>query len=217
MSISSISSNADYYQNSSINGSASLKQQSQQDFKSLADSLQSGDLSGAQSAFAALLQLFPNSSSSVTSPTQSATAATTGSSSGTSSIKSDLSTLGQALQSNDLTDAQNDFSKLTQDIQSIAGVHHHHHHHKISASSQETTDASATGTIGSTNSVKNDLSALSEALESGDLKSAGDAYLQLTKDMQSTKPTANSNAGLQQLQNMLAQIISAGSSINVSA
>ena len=73
MSISSISSNADYYQSSAINGSASLKQQGQQDLKSLADSLQSGDLSGAQSAFAALLQLLPNSSSSVTSPTQSAT------------------------------------------------------------------------------------------------------------------------------------------------
>ena len=128
-----------------------------------------------------------------------------------------MSTLGQAIQSKDLTNAQNDFSKLTQDMQAIAGVHHHHHHHKISASSQDATDTSATGTIGGTSSVKNDLSALSEALDSGDMESAGDAYLQLTKDMQSTKSIADSNTGLQQLQNMLAQIISAGSSINVSA
>jgi hypothetical protein len=217
MSISGISSNSGYYQSSSINGSGGLKQQIRQDIKSIADSLQSGDLSGAQSAFASLLQLFPNSSSSVNSQTQSAaTSATSSSGNGANSIKGDLSMLGQALQSGDLADAQNDFLKLMQNTQSMSGTHHHHHH-KISADSQDATNAAATGTIGSTNSVKNDLSALSEAFQSGDLKSAGDSYLLLTKDMQSTKSTANTNTGLQQLQNMLAQIISAGSSINVSA
>jgi hypothetical protein len=235
MSISSISSNSDYFQNYSANGSSSLKQQGQQDFQSLADALQSGDLSGAQSAFASLMQLLPNSSSSATSQTQSATISSSSSTSnGTSSITNDLSALGQALQSGVLTGAQNDFSKLMQDTQAIGGSsHHHHHHHKVSASSQDATNTSTTGSSTDTNSIATDLNALGQALQSGDLKSAGNAYSQLTQDMQSMKqgnqiqntfaelqPTnsaTNSNAGLQQLLNMFTQAISAGSSINLSA
>jgi CubicO group peptidase (beta-lactamase class C family) len=234
MSISSISSNSDYYQNYLTNGSTSLKQQGQQDFTSLADALQSGDLSGAQSAFASLLQLFPNLSPSANSPTQStATSSAASSSSSTSSITNDLSTLGQAIQSGDLTGAQNDFSKLTQDMQSIGGGHHHHHHHKTSAGSQDATLASATGSTAGTNSVATDLAALGQALQSGDLKSAGYVYSLLTQDMQSvqqannqqyalagpqsTNSTVNSNAGFQQFLNTWTQLISAGNSINISA
>ena len=200
MSISSISSNSDNYQSYLANGSNSLRQQSQQDFNSLAAALQSGDLSGAQNAFASLMQLIPNLSSSTNGQTQSAaTSSTSNSSNGTSTVKSDFSVLGQALQSGDLTSAQNDFSKLMQDVQSIGRGHHHHHHHKTSASSQDTTNASATGSTTGTNSVTTDLAALGQALQSGDLKSAGNAYSQLTQDLQSTKPVA------------------AGSSINISA
>jgi hypothetical protein len=234
MSISSISSNSDYNQNYLINGSNSLKQQGQQDFKSLADALQSGDLSGAQNAFAALLQLFPNSSSPANNQTQSAaTSSAAGSSNSTNSITNDLSTLGQAIQSGDLTGAQNDFSKLMQDIKLIGGGHHHHHH-KASANSQDATLASVTGAVtGGTTSIATDLAALGQALQTGDLKSAGTAYSLLTKDMQSiqqannqqsvfasqqsTNSTANSNAGFQQLLNMWTQVISAGGSINTSA
>ena len=191
MSISSISSNSDYYQSYSTNRSNSLKQQSQQDFNSLAEALQSGDLSGAQNAFASLMQLIPNSSSSINSQTQSAaTASTSNSSNGTSTVKSDFSVLGQALQSGDLTSAQNDFSKLMQDMQSIGGGHHHHHHHKTSTNSQDTTNASATGSTTGTNSVTTDLAALGQALQSGDLKSAGNAYSQLTQDLRSITQVA---------------------------
>ena len=219
MSISSISSNSDYYQSSAINGSSSLRQQGQQDFKSLMDSLQSGDLSGAQSAFASLLQLLPNLSSAVNSQTQSsATSSQASSSNGTNSITNDLSALGQALQSSDLTGAQNDFSKLMQDMQAIKAIGggHHHHHHKASASSQDATSASATGSTIGTNSIATDLNALGQALQSGDLKSAGNAYSQLTQDMQSINSNTNSNASLQQLQNMLVKIVSVGSNINTS-
>jgi hypothetical protein len=180
MSISSISSNP-------------LRQQLQQDFQSLAGALQSGSLSGAQSAFSSLIQLLPNSSSAVNSQTQTtATSSVSSSSNGTSStITNDLSALGQAIQSGNLTGAQNDFTKLTQDMQSIGGGHHHHHH-KTSASSQNATTASATGSTTGTNLVANDLAALGQALQSGDLKNAGSAYSQLT------------------------QAISVGSSINIS-
>ncbi|MGA2332680.1 MAG: hypothetical protein ABSG75_13070 [Syntrophales bacterium] len=196
MSIPNISSSSDYYQRYSINGSDSLRQQGQQDLKSLADALKLGDLSGAQSAFASLLQLLQtNSSSSANSQTQSAAISSAFSSSnGTSPVTSDLSALGQALQSSDLTGAQNDFSKLMQDIQSIGGGHHHHHHHhhKTSASSQDTTNASATGSSTGTNSVETDLAALGQALQSGDLKSAGNAYSQLIQDMQTIKSAGRS-------------------------
>jgi hypothetical protein len=216
MSISKISSNSDYYQNYSLNGSDSLKQKSQQDIKSLANALQSNDLSGAQNAFASLLQLLSTASSSANSQKQSTTVSASGSSNGTSSITNDLSTLGQAIQSGNLTSAQNDFSKLMQDMQAIGGGHHHHHHHKMSASTQDTTTAAATGASTGTNSLANDLATLGQALQSGDLKSAGNAYSQLTQDMQSTNSTANSNAGFQQLLNLWTQSISSGSSINIS-
>jgi len=196
MSIPNISSSSDYYQRYSITGSDSLRQQGQQDLKPLADALKLGDLSGAQSAFASLLQLLQtNSSSSANSQTQSAAISSAFSSSnGTSPVTSDLSALGQALQSSDLTGAQNDFSKLMQDIQSIGGGHHHHHHHhhKTSASSQDTTNASATGSSTGTNSVETDLAALGQALQSGDLKSAGNAYSQLIQDMQTIKSAGRS-------------------------
>jgi hypothetical protein len=231
MSIPSISSSSDYYQSYLTNSSNSLKKQGQQELNSLADALQSGDLSGTQSTFASLMQMLPGSSSPVNGETQSAAiSSAAGSSNGASSITNDLSMLGQAIQSGDLTGAQNDFSKLMQDMQSIGGGHHHHHH-KASASSQDTTIASASGS--GTNSISTDLAALGQALQSGDVKSAGDAYSQLTKDMQSikqasqsqntfaelqsTNSTINSNVGFQQLLNMWTQVISAGSSINTSA
>ncbi len=216
MSISSISSNPDYYQNYSTNGPSGLKQQSQQDFKSLAESLQSGDLSGAQSAFASLMQLFPNLSSSVNSqPQATATSPASSSSNVTNSVNNDLSALGQAIQSGDLKAAQNDFSELMHDTQSI-GSEHHHHHHKTSANSQNATTASPTSSITGTNSVANDLTALGQALQSGNLSTAGSVFSQLTQDMQTTNSTANSNTSFQQLLNMWTQNISAGKSINIS-
>jgi len=191
MSISGISSSSDYYRGYSTKGLDSLRQQGQQDFKSLADALQSGDLSGAQTAFASLLALFPSSSSLANSQTQSAGASSASSSSNcTSSITNGLSALGQALQSSDLTGAQNDFSKLVQAIQSIGGGHHHHH--KTSVSSQNTTSASATGSGTGTNSVQSNLAALSQALQTGDLKSAGNAYSQLLQDIQTIKEAGKS-------------------------
>ena len=62
MSISSISSNADYYQNYF----SSLGQQNY-----LADSSQSSDLNSAQSAFSSLMQVLSTPSSSANSQTQS--------------------------------------------------------------------------------------------------------------------------------------------------
>ena len=95
-------------------------QQLQANVKQLAQSLQSGDLSGAQKAYTSLQQTLGTDASSSTNP-----------------LNKDLSSLGQALQSGNLSGAQQAFAQLGQDAQTSAGseaggkshgAHHHHHH-----------------------------------------------------------------------------------------
>lgn len=93
----------------------SVAQQVQQDYAQLASSLQSGDLAGAQSAFANLQQALQSQG---TSTTQSTTESGTSSSSGSDTIANDFSALGQALSSGNLSQAQSAFSQLQTDIQS---------------------------------------------------------------------------------------------------
>ena len=93
----------------------SVAQQVQQDYAQLASSLQSGDLAGAQSAFANLQQALQSQG---TSTPQSTTESGTSSSSGSDTIANDFSALGQALSSGNLSQAQSAFSQLQTDIQS---------------------------------------------------------------------------------------------------
>lgn len=116
--------------------SLTLAKQIQQDFKQLAGSLQSGDLAGAQKAYAALQKLMPSQSQNSTSSTQS-------SSSSTNPIVNDFNALGKALQSGDLTAAQSAFSTLQSDLKSqsqssttgalMQAMRPHHHHHAAAA------------------------------------------------------------------------------------
>jgi hypothetical protein len=104
-------------------------QQRRTAFQQLGQSLQSGDLSAAQSAFNTLTQ---NSPANQNGP-----------------LSQDLSAVGQALQSGDLQGAQTAFAKLQQDAKTQAeqqqgtqGAHHgHHHHHQ--AESTSTTDSTS--------------------------------------------------------------------------
>ena len=81
-----------------------------QDYGQLASALQSGNLTDAQSAFAALEQALQ---------TQSGTASTASNTTSTTNdpIANDLNALGQALSSGSLTQAQSAFSQLQSDIQ----------------------------------------------------------------------------------------------------
>ena len=118
-----------------------------QDFKQLASSLQSGDLTGAQQAYTALQQLLPNQDPN------SPQAPSSG-----NPISTDFKALGQALQSGDLSSAQSAFSQLQDDLKSASqsgssGLthvrgHHGRHHH---ASSAQDSDSSS-GSISSTSS-----------------------------------------------------------------
>jgi len=151
MSISALSSNSvdDLSQQQRQNPF----QQIRQDFNQLASALQSGDLSGAQSAYSNIQQLLQGQQSSSTSSSVSG-------STPASTIQNDFATLGQALQSGDLTQAQGAFSQLQNDIQTatqasgsqaqnlrtlVAG-HHHHHHHGGGSKTQNSTSTDSSST-----------------------------------------------------------------------
>ncbi|HUK25211.1 MAG TPA: hypothetical protein VLV49_11570 [Terriglobales bacterium] len=89
----------------------SLFQQRRTDFQQLAQSLQSGDLAGAQQAFSALASLIsssqnPNSSSAGQNNSQ---------------LAQDFNAIGQALQNGDLAGAQQAFAAFKQDLQALRG------------------------------------------------------------------------------------------------
>ena len=86
----------DQYVGSSAQQGLSVAQQVQQDYAQLASSLQAGDLSGAQSAFASLQQALQSQGAS---STQSSTQSSTNSSSGSDSIANDFNAIGKALSS----------------------------------------------------------------------------------------------------------------------
>jgi len=143
MTISSITSSPYSYQLSPT-AQPKPRQQWQQDFQSLAKALQSGDLSGAQQAFQALQQLRSNASVSPTGQTGQAK-------SSSNPLSTDVSALGSALQSGDLSGAQAAFSKLQQDMQALAATHHrHHHHHAGSATQSDATQSAPVAGVAST-------------------------------------------------------------------
>ncbi|MGB8275635.1 MAG: hypothetical protein WCF16_10250 [Alphaproteobacteria bacterium] len=88
-------------------------------FSQLAQSLTSGDLSGAQQAFTSLQQILQSSG-------QAGAQGDKNNPSGQSKIQQDLATVGQALQSGDIAGAQKAFASLQQDLQAARLAHHHH-------------------------------------------------------------------------------------------
>ncbi len=130
-------------------------QEVRQDYAELAKALQSGDLTTAQSAFTALQQELQTQTGSSTSSTASSTTASATSS---DPISNDLSALGQALSSGNLTQAQSAFAQLQTDIRTAqqsatsqsqnstawrgAEGHGHHHHHGGGGYSTSNTNSS---------------------------------------------------------------------------
>src|SRR5438093_1021166 len=94
--------------------------QRQQDFQSLADALQAGNLPGAQHAFAALQQ-DRSSSPRVAGVTGTQHAGQS------SPLRQDSQTLHSALQANDLAGAQQALITFQQDLQQVGHSHHHRH------------------------------------------------------------------------------------------
>jgi outer membrane protein assembly factor BamD (BamD/ComL family) len=146
-------------------------QQLRKEFDQLGQDLQSGNLTAAQSDFAAMQRLMPQANS--TSTTQS-----------TNPLAQDLNQLGQDLQAGNTTAAQQDFSKIQQDFQSQAPAHHHHHHGG-----------------GGGSGISQLLSQLGQALQSDNLSSAQQTYNTLLQDFQNmgqsgALPQTSSQSGL---------------------
>jgi hypothetical protein len=131
-------------------------QKFQQEFQQLGQDLQSGNLSAAQADFATLQQLTPQS-------------ATTSSTQSSNPIAQAFQQLSQDLQSGNVSAAQQDYTTIQQDMQSHAAAHGHHHHG---------------GGGGEQGEISQLLSELGQALQSGNLSSAQQAYSTLLQDFQ---------------------------------
>jgi|ERR1022692_105034 outer membrane protein assembly factor BamD (BamD/ComL family) len=165
MSVAGISSSSlfDFSAQSTQNGPSKV-QQFKQEFQQLGQDLQSDNLSAAQTDFANLQKPGQSSSSSSSSQTSSP-------------IQQALNQLSQDLQSGNLSGAQQDYSQIQQDIQNRvaqsqgqgqAQGHHHHHHGGGS------TEASA---------INQAFQQLGQALQSGNLTTAQQAYSTLQQDL----------------------------------
>jgi len=153
MSVSGISSSNLF--NYSNQGVQNQMQQFRQEFQQLGQDLQSRNLSAAQTDFATLQQLEPQSSSASTSSSNPVAQA--------------FNQLSQDLQSGNLSAAQQDYSTIQQDLQSRAAVHGHHHHH---------------GGGGGESEISQLMNELGQSLQSGNLSSAQQAYSTLMQDFQ---------------------------------
>jgi len=150
----------------------SRAQQMKQEFQQLGSDLQSGNLSAAQSDFAALQKLQPQSSASSSSQTGS-------------TITQDFNQLAADLKAGNTTAAQQDYSKIQQDFQSQASQtqgHHHHHHHTSSSDDNSNSEISQL------------FSQLGSALQSGNLTAAQQAYSTMLQDFQQYGATSAATA-----------------------
>ena len=157
MSVSGISSSS-FFNNampSIQNGGA----QRAKEFQQLGQDLQSGNLSAAQSDFAALEQ--SSSQSSSTSSAQS-----------NNPLAQDFTQLGKDLQAGNTSAAQQDFAKIQQDFQSQSTQAHPHHHHHGGGGESESSE------------ITQSLDQLGQALQSGNISTAQQAYSSLEQEFQ---------------------------------
>ncbi len=137
--------------------SGNKAQQLQKEFQQLGQDLQSGNLSAAQADFATLQQSGPQSNS--TTPSQSS-----------NPVERAFNQLSQDLQSGNVSAAQQDFATIQQVFQNQAAQGHPHHHHGGGGSQA--------------NAISQELEQLGQALQSGNLASAQQAYSTLQQQFQ---------------------------------
>ncbi len=130
-------------------------QQFQKEFQQLGQDLQSGNMSAAQSDFATLRQYAPQTNS-------------TSSSQSNNPIAQEFAQLGKDLQSGNTSAAQQDFTTIQQDFQSQSTQVRHHHH----------------GGGGGADAISQMMSQLGQALQTGNLSTAQQAYSSLQQDFQ---------------------------------
>jgi hypothetical protein len=132
MSVSAISTSPAWQQASSTTSQGSPRGGA---MKSLVDSINNGDMTGAKSAFDALQKNRPGAGATSSTGTDATT--------GTSQRDQDIAALGKAIDSGDADAAKQALAKLRDDgknaagaaqgTQGAQGAHHHHHGHKPQA------------------------------------------------------------------------------------
>ena len=155
------------------------------DLAAIGQALQNGDIGGAQTAFATL-QKDMQQMRQTQGGQQSRRAhhhhhhhhgGAQNAQNTTSNPFSDLAAISSALQSNDLSGAQNAFATLQQDLGTT--------------STQNATATSGTGTV----TPGTDLTALGKALQSNDLSGAQNAFATLMQDLKNTIATLGTSTG----------------------
>jgi hypothetical protein len=161
MSVAGISSSLYNLQSPSngLTARPTKKEQFEQEFQQLGQDLQSGNLSGATADLGAIEKLAPQNANGGTSTAFS-----------NSPIGQAFNQLAQDLQSGNLSGAQQDYSSIQTDIQSRVSHERAHHHHEGGGSSES-------------NSLAQAFQALGQALQSGNLTSAQQAYTTLQQDL----------------------------------
>ena len=165
MSVSGISSSSLFELLGAQTTAQNQKQQLQQELQQLGKDLAAGNLSAAQADFATLQRDAPQATAAVLSQSNNP-------------IAQAFQKLAQDLQSGNLSAAQQDFSTVQQDVQAQRAGHHHHHGQASSGTQQ--------------NPVAELFSELGQALQSGNLSAAQQAYASIQQDFQS--PSANGSA-----------------------
>ena len=146
-------------------------QQIQTQFQQLGQDLQAGNLTQARQDFATLSQNFANGPQSAATPS--------------GGIAQALKTLGQDLQSGNLTAAQSDYAALQQSGPQ-ATPHAHHHHHLIGDSDRQHQELTM---------LRQEFGTLGQALQSGNLSSAQQAYTTLQAALQHALPDFTATTG----------------------
>jgi len=153
-----LNGSAQAVQGQSQNQNQTQAQGFQQEFQKLGQDLQTGNLSAAQTDFATLQQ-------SGMLPSSTTAAAVTG-----NSIAQEFNQLSQDLKAGKLSSAQQDYSALKQDFQSHSIQNRGRHHYQ----------SNSTGT----DPFSQSMGALGQALQSGNLTSAQQAYSTLQQEFQ---------------------------------
>jgi outer membrane protein assembly factor BamD (BamD/ComL family) len=167
MSVSGISSGSLFELLGAETTSQSQKQQLQQEIQQLGKDFSAGNLSAAQADFATLQKDAPQASAAATQSNNP--------------IAQAFQKLAQDLQSGNLSAAQQDFSTVQQDVQAQASGGHHHHSHGQSSSGAEQSPLAQL------------FSELGQALQSGNLAAAQQAYTTLQQDFQSGTTSVSSS------------------------
>jgi hypothetical protein len=166
-------SSSNFFQPTVAQGVQNKFQQIQSQFQQLGVDLQSGNLSQAQVDFAALTKDLPT-----------AQPPSAGGSGTTNAIAQAFKTLGQDLQAGNLSAAQQDFAAIQKSEQQRSNQHPNHHRAAASGQPDSGPIAQAFGALG-------------QALQSGSLSSAQQAYATLQQDLQQYLPnfSAGSSGG----------------------